>query len=253
MAVIEQPEWAALLLDGSTVSGTLNDVFSVYAYERRLPWDSVTREMVLAMERNELVPLNKAASREAPRLIDPPRPSEWWMRLNTLDAIDRKVREPEQPASAAAKPAAGRPADWQEPDWTKTGTRHHGGELTDIPEPHIRLYPHEGLRRPVRIRITQLQLHYHVSMVEGRNPVWDGTGWREPNGDAEGAGQSFHPSFDLFADARRFIAETVAEHFPVETHQTDTDISAALDEDEYVGPDYLQEARRAARRARSGD
>jgi len=249
--MIEQAEWAAVLLDGSAVSGTLNDVFSVYAFERKLPWHGVTVEMVLAMERGELFPLNKAAEREAPRLIDPPKPYEWQLQLVEAALSEPPAKFPEPPALVRLAPQ--RPADWQEPDWTKAGTRHHGGELADIPEPHIRLYPHEGLRRPVRIRIVQLQRHYHVSIEECRNPVWDGQGWREPNGDAEGAGRSFHPNFDLYADAKRFIADTVAEHFPAETHQIDTDLSAALDEHEYTGPDYLQEARRAARRARSGD
>ena len=140
-----------------------------------------------------------------------------------------------------------------EPDWSASSTMM-GGYLADIPYPHVRMYPDPTgrQRRRVRLRITQIMRHYHVSYFEAANPIWNGQTrtWQTAWDDEAGSGRQGVDFFDLYADARRYIDDVIREHFPPETHEIDG--VADIDGEDRPTP-AAAEARRAFRSAREGD
>jgi hypothetical protein len=124
------------------------------------------------------------------------------------------------------------------PDWTEAPGRHIGGHLKDIPEPHVYYWPGADIKRKMTCRIMRFYgaggRHYHVSVMQEDNPVWDGReckyrpgepqGWTVPwDRDFPGKGGT---AWDLFRNeevksiyrvrlqARQDIEAAVTKYYP---------------------------------------
>lgn len=79
------------------------------------------------------------------------------------------------------------------PDWSK-GHNSHGGDVHNIPEPHVRRYPHKGVKRRIDVRIDSfvgvcaLARHYTPTIEEEANPLWNGECWQSCSNDRDGYG-----------------------------------------------------------------
>jgi hypothetical protein len=130
-----------------------------------------------------------------------------------------------------------------------------GGHLSEIPEPHVRMFPGENKRR-VSVSIAVYDIvggrHYRVSLYEDDNPIWDcrtrkqeapgiyervvrqcmekdtkadeeywaqACGWRLAWDDDNGRGREFHSgALDFLYQVEDFITETWEENFSDKTH-----------------------------------
>jgi len=108
----------------------------------------------------------------------------------------------------------------------------YGGHLKDVPEPHRRYYADRRRRRPVRVRIMKyygIGLHYHVSIEEEADAVWDSSvnqhsgkpnGWRRcwddktPGAKGEFVTFKRRTHLEALAEARRVLLR----RFPKRTH-----------------------------------
>ena len=118
---------------------------------------------------------------------------------------------------------------YPEPDYL--AYRHWmGGYLKDIPLPHRRFWPGAPRKKSVRIRIMRYYgqgPHYHTSLKEEHNPIWDtieGT-WRESWDDEEGRGRDEWGIADWPNGLRSYqltkikIEEILAREFPPEKYE----------------------------------
>ena len=141
-----------------------------------------------------------------------------------------------------------------EPDWSRE-TGLHGGNVAEIPLPHIRRFPGPA-ERVVKIIPSRIFQHYHTRIEEEDNPIWnsDSNLWQEPWGDEEGRGRSFFRILDTPGDVERWVEEVVAEHFSGGGYHF-TDWMSFLSDDPADVPGYIKVARNAARKAlrREGD
>ena len=99
----------------------------------------------------------------------------------------------------------------------KSGHSILGGTLKEIPRPHVRRFPKYG-SRPVDIRIMKfysIGRHYHVSIHESNNPIWDRKrkAWVTPWSDERGRGRSINEKFNTVEVAEAFVKETVKKNF----------------------------------------
>ena len=118
-----------------------------------------------------------------------------------------------------------------EPDFEKSNVTY-GGKFEEIPEPHVYFWPASQTKRKVTVKIMRYYgygPHYHVSMREEDNPIWDGrtdeyheggpTGWVTPWDSYPGKGRddwSFEILRSTYKDrylARAAIQNILDEHF----------------------------------------
>ena len=100
--------------------------------------------------------------------------------------------------------------------------RYIGGYLRDIPKPHVRRWPSPtGELREVRVRVGVYDIvggqHYYPDVWEEDNPIWNSIRlcWQVAWDDVEAKGRSYqHAGFERQMDARQWIANILAEHFP---------------------------------------
>ncbi len=79
-----------------------------------------------------------------------------------------------------------------EPDFEKEHT-HHGGELKDVPQPHVRRFPTATRKRVITVNVTTWKgmavgaSHFYVRIEAEPNPLWDSKEgfWRVAWGDKE--------------------------------------------------------------------
>jgi hypothetical protein len=99
------------------------------------------------------------------------------------------------------------------PDWKKSSTTH-GGNLGNIPKPHVRKFPHKGLLRQVEVTISsfvgvcQGARHYIPRIEEEHNPIWnsDEGSWQNAWDDLEGKGTVIEgPRLLSEKDAREWV------------------------------------------------
>lgn len=125
----------------------------------------------------------------------------------------------------------------KKPNFKNPDVGRMGGNLADIPEPHIRLYPNPHNRRPVKVSISQFWgfAHFWASLTEAENPIWNGTlhgpswgkhyenkviGWQLSWDDDEGKKvRRFEKECNTESEARRFIASTLKKHFPPDQYE----------------------------------
>lgn len=117
------------------------------------------------------------------------------------------------------------------PDFQSEGLIH-GGNLDEIPEPHVYFYPASGEKRKVTVKIMRYYgygPHYHISLKEEDNPIWDNRedehqkgkakGWTCPWGKYAGTGRTDWDFSDLkhtFRDrhlAKVALQKIIDEHF----------------------------------------
>lgn len=110
-----------------------------------------------------------------------------------------------------------------------------GGYLREIPEPHRRKWPESKERRTVSVSLGRFTgfPHWHVTIREEDNPIWDSRDaaeWKRPgeaigwtlcwdDHSAERKGKTFDGTFDSQSEAMRFIEQVTQEYFPLETHR----------------------------------
>jgi len=99
-----------------------------------------------------------------------------------------------------------------------------GGYLKDIPEPHKRMFPGEK-KRAVKVTVMKYDMvaggiHYHVTMEEGSNPIWDSSveDWRGAWDDDDLGGAIEHETTDTIGQATDFIKRVWSEKFSDDTH-----------------------------------
>lgn len=115
------------------------------------------------------------------------------------------------------------------PDWKISG-RVYGGDLYDIPQPHIWCWPNNhGIRRSVDVNITTWRgisldaLHFYAKVRPEQNMVWDSRelAWRVPGRgvDVSGANKEWKADANVFtrADAVAFVRAVVTTFFMDET------------------------------------
>lgn len=106
----------------------------------------------------------------------------------------------------------------------------YGGYLRDLPEPVVRFWPTDdpkAPRRKVELSINRFSIgrHYHISLKEEHNPVWNPStlSWEIPWDDEEGRGKTeffFAWNYDIehryssYYLARVALERLVEEHFP---------------------------------------
>lgn len=97
------------------------------------------------------------------------------------------------------------------PNWSKD-TEVYGGDIKDIPTPHIRKFPHKGVKRRVEVHIDSFvgvvayARHWSARVDEEHNPIWNGKTWQKPNGDRDGYGADMHsPHFTNEQEARKWV------------------------------------------------
>lgn len=86
-----------------------------------------------------------------------------------------------------------------------------------MPQPLRRMWP--GARRKRRVRLQMLVWwgigrHYHTSLEEEDNSVWDGEQWCVPWNDQEGKGQHLNDIFVTEKAARNWVRRMMRKHFP---------------------------------------
>jgi hypothetical protein len=147
------------------------------------------------------------------------------------------------------------------PDYD-AGSSRHGGYLAEIPEPHVRMFPGPR-KRVVRVMPARIFRHYHTSMREQDNPIWDGrpkrgvlTGpaWTTAWDDDEGKGRTLFEIFDNLTQVGLWVAKMTKLYFPAKTHEVIDDFNY-MSGDPADEPEYMRIARDAAQRAarREGD
>lgn len=121
-------------------------------------------------------------------------------------------------------------------DYESTSMRR-GGHIEDIPKPHIRKWPTSKQKRSITIRIMRfdsMRKHYHVSINQESNPIWDATenefdpgkpiGWTTAWDDLEGHGLNewelidkepgFQHTYILKIEAEKAVEKIVKKYFP---------------------------------------
>lgn len=112
------------------------------------------------------------------------------------------------------------------PDYS--GTFRLGGLFSEIPKPHIRLFPGPKKRR-VTIKIgtyVGIGSHSYVTIEEESNPVWNSAenvwqvSWdKSGDRDAEGEGLQFNARFAHYSSALRWAKRKCLEYFHPDTHE----------------------------------
>jgi hypothetical protein len=113
---------------------------------------------------------------------------------------------------------------------------HFGGNIADVPKPHIYLWDHPTRKRRVRVRIlvyTGAGHHYHVSLRQESDGVWcrrveppytTEPHWRECWDDAKAKGLDLSEKFNTMAEAAVWIRKMKRKYFPPKTHVLVDDI-----------------------------
>lgn len=108
-------------------------------------------------------------------------------------------------------------------DWP---TGAFGGNIAEVPKPHVRFYANSRRKRSVELNITRFAgfgVHYYATVQEVFDPVWDGRPehgcWRECWDDAMGKGQRFSEVFNTPGAAERWLRQILAKHFPKRSHK----------------------------------
>jgi hypothetical protein len=94
--------------------------------------------------------------------------------------------------------------------------------MGDVPLPITYLFPNRFNKRKVRCQYLVypgIGRHFHTSIQEQDNPVWNGKTWMIPwDKTPEIKGRQFFDCFDTEAEAQKYIRRIFAEQFSHETH-----------------------------------
>ena len=115
----------------------------------------------------------------------------------------------------------------------------HGGNLREIPRPHVRFFSPKNPKK-VKREVTASVLrywgggtHYYVKLQEESNPIWNSTEelWQYPWDDGpRGRGRKFEKKFNNILAARQFVKKKM-KVFPVSTHKLLDDWDNLMPED----------------------
>lgn len=109
----------------------------------------------------------------------------------------------------------------------KKSVGHIGGNLAEVPLPHVRFFPFGNYRRKVIASISSYRgisigaKHFYANLREDDNPIWDTTvnGWRCCWDDPEGRGLELEQSVFTRKEAEEWIVETFRDKFSTKTHK----------------------------------
>jgi hypothetical protein len=102
------------------------------------------------------------------------------------------------------------------------------GSIAEIPPPHLRKFPSDTETRKVTVTISRWGGiwgggHYHITLREEPNPVWDSRnrdygdhsviGWRTPEDDLDGMGREFKSVFKTQNAAQSWARGIISTHF----------------------------------------
>ena len=102
-----------------------------------------------------------------------------------------------------------------------------GGKIEDCPQPFVRKFPYPRRKRSVRLTVMVwcgIGHHFHTSLREESNPIWNGEAWQTSWSDPECDGKSFFEAFETEIEARKWIHYTFDKHFSRKTHKLVTDL-----------------------------
>jgi hypothetical protein len=118
---------------------------------------------------------------------------------------------------------------------------YYGGNPEDIPKPWKKKFPGKEKRLvEIAVVIFSVGVHYHTSISEEDNPVWDSSGdcgggwrtfWHHPK---NLRGRFFEQSCATPYHAKKFIDETLRK-FPKKTHKVVWKYG-----EEYIKTEYIQ-------------
>ena len=99
---------------------------------------------------------------------------------------------------------------------------HFGGNLEDMPQPLVRLWPGARRKRVVTVRFVLyvgVGKHVYATVEEEDNPVWGGECWVKPWRDDDGRGVNHSECFFNHKDAGEWAQGIIDKHFPTNTHK----------------------------------
>ena len=118
------------------------------------------------------------------------------------------------------------------PNWN-ADTIVHGGDLVDIPNPHVRFYRDSRRKLPVRVSIGVfygIGVHFHVTIRSDADPVWNAESecWTHPWDDLKRfRGDHVSSKFNTRKAAEEFVRLTLADRFPKKDHTYFEDFTRA--------------------------
>ena len=99
-----------------------------------------------------------------------------------------------------------------------------GGNMVDIPKPHIRMFDDKRLKRKVSLTITQytgIGSHYYITLKEQNNSILDtkDNKWRLCWGDDLGVGKRVESKVDTEEEIKKEVNYLFEENFNKKTHR----------------------------------
>lgn len=102
---------------------------------------------------------------------------------------------------------------------------HFGGNLEEIPKPHIRMFSDKRRKRKVSVDFHSWVgaggRHTYANLTEEDNPIWNEKEyrWQKSWEDPDGKGQYFSKQCNNYEQAVSWARKIIKKHFPNKTHK----------------------------------